>query len=354
MALPRFNWKPKKREQIVVIDLGTRTIKAVKLQRRGDAYQFAGYSILDAPASDSKPSTDLWAELFSKLIQPLGGHIRQVVIALGVNDALLRQAELPMLAVSDLRTMVKFNSKHYLQQELTDYVFDCCIMPPSPGAPPPEPSKAGAKCKVWVGGAKQSLLNSLQEAARKAGLTIEAIVPGLVAPGNAFEMAQPESFAKEVVVLADVGFKSSAVSILSQGEMMLNRVVGIGGDQLTNGLAEAMSISYAEAEGIKVGTPREVEAMLQSQIVPLGRELRASIDFFEHQHDQTVGHVFLSGGSARSDFIIQTLQSELMIPCQTWNATSFLELALPPQQLGEVEQVTAQLAVAVGAAVAVI
>ena len=44
-----------------------------------------------------------------------------------------------------------------------------------------------------------------------------------------------------------------------------------------------MSISYAEAEGIKVGMAPEVEAALQMQVIPLGREIRASLDFFEHQ-----------------------------------------------------------------------
>ena len=89
---------------------------------------------------------------------------------------------------------------------------------------------------------------------------------------------------------------------------MLNRVVGIGGDRLTGGLSEAMGISYMEAENIKVGMASEVQANLEPLINPLGRELRASIDFFEHQHDKTATQVFISGGSARSEIIIQALQ----------------------------------------------
>ena len=133
---------------------------------------------------------------------------------------------------------------------------------------------------------------------------------------------------------------------------MLSRVVGIGGDKLTTGLAEAIGVSYAEAENIKVGMPQEVESSLQPLLSPLGRELRASIDFFEHQQDKTVGQVLMSGGAARSEFIMQTLQSELMVPCKGWNPTTFMNMALNPHQMGEVEQVAPQLAVAVGGAVA--
>jgi type IV pilus assembly protein PilM len=126
----------------------------------------------------------------------------------------------------------------------------------------------------------------------------------------------------------------------------------MGGDKLTAGLAEALNISYAEAEGIKIGMPEQVQANLLPLITPLGRELRASIDFFEHQQDKPVSQVFVSGGSARSRLIIETLQSELMVPCKSWNPVSFLETALPPEQSGELEQVAPQLTVAMGGAVA--
>jgi Tfp pilus assembly PilM family ATPase len=123
---------------------------------------------------------------------------------------------------------------------------------------------------------------------------------------------------------------------------------------MTGGLADSLGISYAEAEGIKVGMPMEVQSQLESIILPLGRDLRASIDFFEHQHDKTVGHAFVSGGSANSEFVVQNLQTHLMLECQTWNPLSFLQVSLPPQQMAEVEHVASQLGVAVGAALAAI
>ena len=62
-----------------------------------------------------------------------------------------------------------------------------------------------------------------------------------------------------MVALVDLGFKTSSISILADGELCLSRSVELGGDRLTAGLAEAMNITYAEAEGIKVGMPQEVE-----------------------------------------------------------------------------------------------
>ena len=128
--------------------------------------------------------------------------------------------------------------------------------------------------------------------------------------------------------------------------------MSIGGEKLTHGLAEAMGIGEPEAEGIKIGMPGEVQPMLQALLSPLGRELRASIDFFEHQHDKTVGQVFVSGASARSEVILQGLQGELMVPCKAWNPTEGFQLSLPPQAMTEIEAAAPQLAVALGAAAA--
>jgi cell division ATPase FtsA len=99
-----------------------------------------------------------------------------------------------------------------------------------------------------------------------------------------------------VIALVELGFKHSTIIILSAGEILLNRVVTIGGDQFTQGLADQLGTSYQEAENIKIGMAGEVQQNLEPLIQPLGKELRASIDFFEHQQDKTVGKVFIAGG----------------------------------------------------------
>jgi type IV pilus assembly protein PilM len=358
MALPFLNGTAKKRDQLLSVDLGGRTTKAVHLQRRGDRFVLSGYAMLDAPIYEKNVSADLLCEHLKNVCQVLNSKTRSLSLAVGVTDSIVRHAELPQMPVGDMRQVLKNNTKNYLQQDLPGYLFDCFIIPPRavPNGNPKDksaekPKLAGnPKSRVLVAGARKQLVDEMQTAVKNTGLTADQIIPGLLGPVNAFELAMPEIFATSVVALVDVGFRNTSICILQQGDLVLSRVVAIGGDRLTTGLAESLGISYAEAEGIKVGMPTEVQANLEALVLPLGRELRASIDFFEHQHDQTVGQVFVSGGSARSDFIVQTLQTELMAECKAWSPLSFLELALPPQQAAEIEHVAPQLAVAVGAA----
>jgi type IV pilus assembly protein PilM len=351
MALALIANTTKRREQIVAFDLGSRTTKAVHLLRRGDKFVLKAFALLDAPIFDKTLSPELLAEHLKAVAGSLNNPTRQVVLILGIGDSILRHAELPMIPASDMRLMLKFNSKNYLQQDLPDYVYDCQILPPKE-LPQGETLKPGQKSRVLVGGAKKQFLDDLQAATKSAGLNAIHVTPGQIGTANAFEMAEPDLFAKGVVALVDLGFKNSTISIIDQGELALNRVVALGGDKLTSSLAETLNVSYAEAEGIKIGLPEEVRSAMQALLMPLGRELRASLDFFEHQQDKTVSQVFVSGGSARSPFIIESLQSELMIQCKSWNPVSSLALELSPQQIGEIEQIAPQLAVAVGGAMA--
>lgn len=343
----------KKPEQILAIDLGSRTTKAVHLQRRGEGFALSRYALQDAPIFDKTMSADMLAEHLKAITQALDAKTKQVSLTTSVNDAIVRHVEVPRMPLDDMRLVLKHNSRNYLQQELLNHVFDCHLLP-SVAADAPKAGGPATRQKVLAAGGKQELINEYVDGAKNAGLVAEHIVPGLVGPVNAFEMAMPEAFSNEVVALIDIGFRSSSICLLQQGELILSRVVNFGGDRLTQAVAESMDISYAEAEGIKIGMAHEVQPALESVLLPLGRELRASIDFFEHQQDRPVSAAYLTGGSTRSDFIVQSLQQELLIETHTWNPTAFLKLELAPQQAAELEHVAPQLAVAIGAGIAVL
>jgi type IV pilus assembly protein PilM len=337
---------------MIAVDLGSRTTKAALFERRGEILALTRYALLDAPIFEKKISPELLGDHLKSVAEALGNTTKFVVVAVGLEDAMVRQIELPQIPMDEMRQILKVNHKNYLQQELPNHVFDCYIIPPR-ALNPGDKSAAGVpKLKVLAAASKQQLVDDFMKATQLAGLTAECMVPGLIGPMNTFEQALPDVYAKETVALVDIGFKHTSVCVLDRGELALTRVVNIGGDKLTTGLAEAMSISYAEAEGIKVGMAPEVENALQMQVIPLGREIRASLDFFEHQQDRPVTQVFMSGASARSEMILQMLHSELLLECKTWNPTGFLQLALPGQQAVEVDHIGSQLTVVIGAALA--
>lgn len=347
MALPTSGKKVFK-DRVVAIDLGSKSTKAALVKAQGvGKLILEGYTIQNTPILEGgmRPeNVGLLTAHLKSILKELGHKPKRLGVVIGISESILRQVEMQIRDLSDMRKMLKFGSKQYLQQELKDFTFDVFV----PGSTDDNSSgsesgrAAMGKGKALIGGAKDQLIQTLQNAAKGAGAGLDHIGIHLVESINAFEMAAPESFSNETVALVDIGFKNTTISILKQGEMALNRVLALGGDKFTGGLAEALSLGYEEAEAVKMGMPPEIQSMLESQLSNLGQELRVSIDFFEHQQDTPVTQVFVSGGSAKSDFIVNALQTELMIPCQKWNpltvmdtsAGNFPDLELDAVQLG--------------------
>ncbi len=357
MPLPTLKMRSKHRDEIIAVDLGGRHTKAVHVQNRGGQFHLLAYTIQDSPSEQASFSVDVLAEHLKSVSRALGDRTKNLTIALGATEAVVRRAEMPPMPVGDMRQLLKFNSKNYLQQDLLDHVFDCSLIIPRPavgadGAPVETPRLApGTKQKILVGGAKRQLVEDVANAVRQAGFVPTEITPGLVGPINAFELAEPEAYASQTVALVDLGFRNTTISMLQNGELVMHRVVNIGGDRFTHGLAEALNISYAEAEGIKVGMASEVQPNLEPLVTGLGRELRAFIDFFEHQQDVPVSQVFLSGGCARGELVVQALQLELLVPCKVWNPLSVFQSGVSAEQVAELESISPQLAVALGAGI---
>jgi len=353
MKLPFLNGQTKTRDEMVAIDLGSRTSKAVHLQRENGKFTLCGYSITNSPAAENDISTEALTNHLKAVVGKLNPSSNLLTLTLNSNEVVLRTAETPLMNRADCRLMLKHSAMTYLQQKLTGYIFDVHPLLYFTREEPQRDDQIKVthqKQRVLIAGAKKQVLDNYVARAKAAGLVADHLVPGLIAQVNAFELARPDLFLERTVALVDVGFNTSSICILNRGDIALIRVVDVGGDRITTGLSESMNISYAEADGLKLGMPDEVRQDLETIIVPLGRELRAAVDFFESEHDNAVSNVSICGGSGQSEIIREILQTQLRLECNTWDPVSFLERKLSSQQQEEVERVGPLLAVAVGAA----
>ena len=159
MALPFFSRQSKKRDQIIAVDLGGRSTKAVHLQRKGDTYTLLRYCVMDAPIYEKNLSVELLAEHLKAVHQALETKTKYVSLSISVTDSLVRHTELPQIPMEDMRQILKNNSKNYLQQDLPGHTFDCYFIPARSSGTNGEGIKINAaaqKLKVLVGGAKNS------------------------------------------------------------------------------------------------------------------------------------------------------------------------------------------------------
>src|ERR1019366_7047303 len=165
MALPFFDSAvSRKRDQMMAVDLGSRTTKAVCLQRRGQGYALCGFALLDAPIYEKTLSPELLSEHLKAVSQALQPKTRYVSLAASVSDVHVRHADLPPMPLHDMRLILKLNSKTYLQQDLSGHLFDCHVSPRAQQPKPNEKSKAAdgtQKRRVLVVGARKQFVDDL-------------------------------------------------------------------------------------------------------------------------------------------------------------------------------------------------
>src|ERR1700690_2255026 len=84
----------KKRNQMISVDLGGRTTKAVLLERRGEIFALTRYALLDAPIFEKTLSPELLTEHLKAVCEALEAKTKFVPLSIGVNDAIVRSVEL--------------------------------------------------------------------------------------------------------------------------------------------------------------------------------------------------------------------------------------------------------------------
>jgi len=82
----------------------------------------------------------------------------------------------------------------------------------------------------------------------------------------------------------------------------------------------------------------------------LATEVRNSIGFFEGQREESIHRIFVSGGLARAETVLQALSDELGLPCEIWDPLETCEVALPAAKRQVLPNEFVSLNVACGAA----
>lgn len=350
-------------KRLLVIDLGGWTTKAIHMERSAEGLQLINYLLQPSPFLETNLDRAGLAEHLRQIRLACGGKTKRAVIVLSMNQGLIRQVNVPDAAPSELRNILRLNSKQFVQQSLVNCALDVCLtgLPEVPErvlhqsaqeAPVPQPvpgRKTPTGKAAIVGVIPEEMLKLIEEASKDADLILEEVTLSQIGIANA-ALWGLVGIQKGVTALVDIGFRCSTITILWDGQIALNRVVPTGGDAISAQLADEMNATYRVAEAIKVSLPERAQDKLLSAVKGLCDELRVAIDFFEHTYEMPVVNAWISGAAASSPCMIETLQTLLRLPCKPVSLNETLSVNLPKNQVTNLEAHGPQLAPALGAA----
>lgn len=344
---------------VIGIDLGKHVFKGVLLQRKGDdRFVLTSYASREVP-EELKTPEDL-AQQLKLLFKDLGARAKGCAIAISDPESLLRIIEQPNTPIDLLRNALRLNGLAVLNQECKDFVLDCAPVTESQngngtnGSSDGQEETAGqngvAKTKYLVGGMLRPTVKQIAEACTKTRVAADILQLAPVCSFNAFEFAYPEIFANDAFLLLDMGHLQSTVLIGSKKELVLVRSIDYGGKALTQALTADGALDADAARLMMQEGDAGMAEICRSSLARLATEVRNSIGFYEGQHEQNIHRIFVSGGLARTETILQTLSDELGLPCEIWDPLETCEVALPPAKRQALPNEFVSLNVACGAA----
>jgi Tfp pilus assembly PilM family ATPase len=304
-------------------------------------------------------STDQLAQELKLLLKELGGGAKACALAISDPATLLRIVEQPTTPVDLLRNALRLNGLLVLNQECKDFVLD--VAPVTANARTEGVSVEGSgnvavqgavatRTKYLVGGMLRPAVKQISEAMSKTRVPAEILQLAPICSFNAFEFAYPQVFNEDAFLLLDMGHLQSTVLIGSKGELVLVRSIDYGGKALTHALtadgaldADAAWVMINEGDG-------GMAEICRGSLARLATEVRNSIGFFEGQREESIHRIFVSGGLARAEMILQTLSDELGLPCEIWDPLETCEVALPAGKRQALPSEFVSLNVACGAA----
>ncbi|RJO63970.1 MAG: type IV pilus assembly protein PilM [Candidatus Omnitrophota bacterium] len=319
------------------LDVGSNSIKFVKLLQDKDAFQLVSYAL-------EEKQLDL-EEVFKKIIDPKDLK-RPVTISVSGAPTIMRYVSFPKMNQQELKQALKFEAQKHIPFSIAEVNLDSCIL---------KQDLPDNKMLVLVAAVKKEPLEQKLRVFKELNLLIHFIDIDALALINAFTFnyADTDVLKGKAVALLNIGALESNLDILEDGVPRLSRDIHIGGNHFTQKLADIFGADQKAAEKMKLSPDKEkteqINAAAENVLVHLAKELRSSFDYYESQSVSSVSKIFLSGGSSLYMSLGSILTTMLGVPVERWDP--FRRIILPDSaDMSQLKSVAGQFAVAVGLA----
>jgi len=326
---------------VIGLDIGSSTVKAIKLKKVKDGYELVGAEIVNITSEsvdelDPDVKHNLYVNTIKKIIRQKGVTGGKMATAIPGDSAIIRYIKVPYMSQDELKNMIPYDAEQYIPLGMDQVVFDYQVL----NEVEEENQK---KLEVLLVAVKNDTMNQHLELLKDCGINPAVIDVDAFSLCNAHALnAEDETdtgIKADTVALINLGAKFTTISIVEKGVPHLTRDVNIGGANFTKEIQREFNLSFAQAEELKkqhaVIMVESEELLLSSMpsgeddkssrifeaITPalnkLLNDIRRSFDYYESTvKRKPVQKILLSGGSSKIKNIDRFLSERLGIPVE--------------------------------------
>lgn len=308
---------------LIAIDIGSSSIKVAELVGKGQNRRLKALGMDLVPpdimqggiVKDADSLKETVANLLDRLkIYPIG---RFAAVAFGGSAVLVRRVTIRVPPDAVVDEVIEGEPEKYLDGPIDQVTYDYL--------PLGEPKEDGSQSIMLVA-ARKDTVNRFMEIFADIGLRVSTIDVDAFALANMFEFNYGVTDA--LVALVNIGARATQVSLISSGQFLYTRELGIGGDDFTIRIAEALNIDRFAADDLKISicqgfqsADARVMKILGDTSQELANEVKRAIGFYFQEADVapnigTVRHLFLSGGGSRTLGLDAHFATSMNVPIQ--------------------------------------
>ena len=298
----------------VALDIGSGLLKLVEVDHKKDEPVLSRVAVApvvaDAIVEGEVMDPDIVADAIQGLFRSAGIKQKQVVVAVGGRDVIIKKIQVDRMKESDAFEVVRWEAQQHVPFDIEAVELDFQIL---------DPDGEGLQMDVLLVAAKRDLVEDKMQLLIQAGLEPAIVDVDAFALHNAFELNYPEAMTG-VVALLNVGHEVTNVNILLDGIPLLTRDLSVGTRKFREDLQRERGMSADDADRLLQGY--EVTADLEPYVKNRGEEMSVGLEragAFLQTAARDAGplqRVYCCGGGARIPGLADVLGERLRLPVE--------------------------------------
>jgi type IV pilus assembly protein PilM len=345
------------------LDIGTSGVRAAELSFGKGEVTLEKFGQVALPEGAVRDGEVVNSDAVAAAVKQLWAHTKfsskKVIIGVANQKVIVRQVDLPWMPADELKKSLAFQVQDFVPMPIDQAVLDFH---------PLEELSADNGNRVLRGllvAASRDMVNASLEAVQKAGLSPVMVDLTSFAVIRSLADADHLGMGAQVEALVDVGARVTNIVVHQGGVPRFVRILLMGGQDVTDAVAERMGIPQEQAEALKQqltlgATSEGMDVQAAGRVVEaVGAafvdEIRGSLDYYlASSGSAPISRLVLTGGGGRLGGLAQRLHVTTRVPVEVGTPIHSLQVGrtgLSPEQIAFVEPLAAvPVGLALGAA----
>jgi type IV pilus assembly protein PilM len=305
------------------LDIGTSGVRAAELHFGKGDVTLAKFGQVALPEGAVRDGEVIDPVAVGQAIKQLWAHTKfsskKVVVGVANQRVIVRQVDLPWLPPDELKKSLPYQVQDFIPMPVETAVLDFYPLEETT-------NDAGGRTLrgLLVAASREMVLNAVH-AVQKAGLTPSMV--DLSSFAVLRSMARPDhlGLSSQVEALVDVGARVTNIVVHEGGVPRFIRILLMGGQDLTDAVAERIGVPVPQAEALKQelglgDTSADMNAEVTARVLEAAAaafidEVRGSLDYYmASSGSASIERLLLTGGGSRLNGLAERLSAATRIP----------------------------------------